>query len=385
VELRDVLGELTPSPEELRDTVAALLRCDPHSITLREVVAEEVAYEQPAITTRARYWVRGVAVTGAGDETAWSMFVKAIQPFQRSVLFESVPQHLRGLVGQAILPWQTEARVYQSDLADRLPPGLSVARAVRVDLTRPEIGVLWVEQVPAVAVCWDADRYRHAAYLLGRLAGSEAVRPIGEVGETDGRRGPVEYAEGRFRHVVMPALEQPSLWEHTLMAPFDSELRARMQRTARQGRRIADELDAYPRATAHGDACPNNLLVCDPARPDLVMIDFGFWSTQPVGFDLGQQQLGEAQLGRRSAADVVALDDQLVTAYVDGLRAESYDVACAVVRRAHALQMVLFSGLSAVPWELLDLEPTEERLAVAGTRADLARFTLDLLDATGGL
>jgi thiamine kinase-like enzyme len=158
-----------------------------------------------------------------------------------------------------------------------------------------------------------------------------------------------------------------------------------MQRTARQGRRIADELDAYPRATAHGDACPNNLLVCDPARPDLVMIDFGFWSTQPVGFDLGQQQLGEAQLGRRSAADVVALDDQLVTAYVDGLRAESYDVACAVVRRAHALQMVLFSGLSAVPWELFDLEPTEERLAVAGTRADLARFTLDLLDATGGL
>lgn len=378
-----MLGELAPSPEELAATVAALLRRAPRDVVIRDVVAEDVGYDQPAITTLTRHWVRGIAVVD-GRDVPWSLFVKVIQPFQRSPLFQAVPEQLRELVREAILPWQTEALVYESDLADRLPPGLSVPRAVRVDLTRPELGVLWIEEVPAVAACWDAERYRRAAYLLGRLAGSETVRPVAGVGESDGRRGPVQYAEGRFRHVVLPALEQDALWEHPLMAPF-AGLRDRMRRAARQGRRIAEELEAYPLATAHGDACPNNLLVLDPDSPDLVMIDFGFWSTQPVGFDLGQLQLGEAQLGRRSAAEVVALDDDLVASYVDGLRAESFVVGSEVVRRAHALQMVLFSGLSAVPWELLDLEPTDARMQVATTRADLARFTLDLVDATGGL
>ena len=69
-------------------------------------------------------------------------------------------------------------------------------------------------------------------------------------------------------------------------------------------------------------------------------------------------------------------------AYVAGLRDEGCDVAEDVVRRAHALQLLVFTGYSTLPFELLDGPPTPERLALAAERAEIARFSLDLVDAS---
>ena len=44
--------------------------------------------------------------------------------------------------------------------------------------------------------------------------------------------------------------------------------------------------------------------------------------------------------------------------------------------------MLLFAGLSAVPVELLDGPPTDDRVRIARERAGAARFMLDLADAT---
>ena len=41
--------------------------------------------------------------------------------------------------------------------------------------------------------------------------------------------------------------------------------------------------------------CTNNLLVQRDSE-DLVLIDYGFWSTQPLGFDLSQLLLGDVIL-----------------------------------------------------------------------------------------
>jgi hypothetical protein len=68
--------------------------------------------------------------------------------------------------------------------------------------------------------------------------------------------------------------------------------------------------------------------------------------------------------------------------YVAGMRAEGCDVPEAVVRRGHALLMLLFSGLSAVPFVHLRRSPTPELRHLFRPRAACARFILDLVAST---
>ena len=139
--------------------------------------------------------------------------------------------------------------------------------------------------------------------------------------------------------------------------------------------------DALPRLTSHGDACPNNLLA-GAGDDDLVMIDFGFWGAAPVGFDLQTLLVGDVQIGRRPATTLADVDDAIVPAYVEGLRAEGCDIPEAVVRRAHAIRSLLMTGLSTVPVDLFDAPTTEEVQRIAADRALIARYCLDRLDAT---
>jgi hypothetical protein len=88
------------------------------------------------------------------------------------------------------------------------------------------------------------------------------------------------------------------------------------------------------------------------------------------------------QLGERPAGELPALEAACLPAYVEGLAAEGVVVDLDLVRRAHALMMLLFAGLSAVPVELLDGPPTDDRVRIARERAGAARFMLDLADAT---
>jgi hypothetical protein len=117
-------------------------------------------------------------------------------------------------------------------------------------------------------------------------------------------------------------------------------------------------------------------------RPELVLVDFGFWGPAPFGFDLGQLMVGEVQLGERAAAELPGDEGACVAAYVDGLRAEGCAVDVATVTRGHALQMLLFSALPALPFELLGAEPTPALVDVCRQRAAAARFVLDLAAAT---
>lgn len=48
----------------------------------------------------------------------------------------------------------------------------------------------------------------------------------------------------------------------------------------------------------------------------------------------------------------------------------------------HALHLMLFTGLSTLPFEHLGTQPTPTLHQIAADRAAIARFSLDLLDAT---
>ena len=115
------------------------------------------------------------------------------------------------------------------------------------------------------------------------------------------------YADGWLAHNVIPDLRDDDFWRRPLVAgAFDADLRARMLAAVDALPRLLDELDSFPMATAHGDACTRNLLGTDGA--EFIMIDFGFWGTAPVGFDLGQLLLGEVHGGERPASTLPELE-----------------------------------------------------------------------------
>ena len=112
------------------------------------------------------------------------------------------------------------------------------------------------------------------------------------------------------------------------------------------------------------------------------LIDFGFWRPQPVGFDLSQLLVGDIQIGKRDAADLPELADACLAAYADGLAAEGDEVEDDVLRRSHAVSLMLFNGLPSLPLEQLGDEPTPALHDWALQRSRIARYALDVLHRT---
>lgn len=375
---RAALGSADVSDEALATMVAGLLDTPVSSVALVDSTAELVSYDIPAITTGGRWWVRGTADV-SGERTPFTLFVKQVHEWSRSPFFADVPVEVQPWAAQQV-PWRTEGAVYRSDLVDHLPTGLAMPRPFGVHDIDDLSYAVWLEVVPTVDAEWDLDRYRRAAHLLGRFAGSPAVRDRANVG---GHEWDVsKYVEGRLKFQVLPMLGSDDLWHHPLLVEAFADLRPRLDRAAASVDAVAAELMALPVLAGHGDACPNNLLVT-PGDDDFTMIDFGFFTALPVGFDLGQLLVGDVQIGLRPSDDLSERGAASLTSYVDGLAAEGMEIDEQAVRRAHALQLLLFTGLSALPFELLDAEPTEQVRAMAATRATIARYSLDLFDQTG--
>ncbi len=377
---RSLLGPADVSDEDLAALVARSRGEDPAAVALVDSRAEVVAYDLDAITTAGRYWVEGTVRTPGGLEP-FRFFVKHVQSWSRSPLFAQVPPEFHEMA-EAGVPWYTEPLIYRSDLAGRLPAGLTMPTAVAVRDLDEKSGAIWLEEVDVVERCWTREQLAEAAYLLGRLAASPGVRELASIGEQARSYSARSYVEGRLSVQILPMLRSDDIWRHPLVASaFDDRLRGRMLAAADRVPAYLEEIERVPLGTAHGDACTNNLLV-QRDSPDLVLIDYGFWTTQPLGFDLSQLLMGDVQIGRRPAASLPGLEAACLPAYVRGLRAEGCDVDPAVVARAHALLMLLYTGLSAFPLEHLEAEPTPALLRIATERADAARFILDLVDAT---
>lgn len=140
---RHELGAADVSDEELATMVASLLgqRC----VKLLESRADPVDYDLPAITTGGRWWVSGQAETECG-RMPFRFFVKQVQSWERHPFFAFVPEEFRELAVAGV-PWKTEAEVYRSDLALRLPQGLSAPRALGVFDLDASSSAIWIEEV----------------------------------------------------------------------------------------------------------------------------------------------------------------------------------------------------------------------------------------------
>jgi hypothetical protein len=375
-----LLGPADLDETTLRALVAARLEVPPDALGAVAAEAEVAAYDLESLTTAGRYRVSGTAETPAGARP-WSFFVKVVQSWGRSPAFAAVPEPLREQA-LASLDWAVEPAVYRTTLAERLPDGLAMPRAYAVHDLDDASAAMWLEDVAVDAVAWTPRRFATAARLLGRLAASPAVAALAGAWRSEGDPGVRGYAEGRVAHQVVPSLHDDAVWCHPLVAAtFPDGLRERLLVWAARLPVVVDALEAVPQATLHGDACTRNLLV-RAGTGELVVIDFGFLNRGPVGFDLGQLLLGEVQLGERPAAELAALDPLCTAAYRDGLADEGMVVEEATLWRAHALQMVVFSALSSLPYEYLGAPVTPALLAAVRERALATAWVLDLADAT---
>ncbi len=300
MDARSALGPADVSDEQLTAMVADLLGSDPADTSVQGSQVEEFPYELPTITTAGRYWVSGSALVGDEDRP-WRMFVKHIQSWSRSPLFGDVPPEHREMA-EASVPWRTEALAYRSDLRERLPEGLCMPRALGVFDLDEKSAAVWLEEVRPDPTPWDLDTYARAAHLLGRLAVDQRVAALTDVGRHDFDIR--TYRDGRLAIQVLPMLRDEGIWRHPLVAEaFDEETRSRLLAAADRADDLVEEVLALPRTTSHGDACPNNLLRTE-GYDGFVLIDFGFWGGEPVGFDLSQLLVGDVQVGRRAGDDL---------------------------------------------------------------------------------
>ncbi len=291
-----MLGPADVADDVLAAMVADLLGHD--SVDLLEVAVDHVPYDVPSLTTVGRYWVTGRAATPTGRRP-FRLFVKHVQAWHHSRFFADVPAEIHEMA-KASYPWRTEPLAYASDLGDRLPEGLSMPRAVGVVEFEPDSAAIWMEPVDHPPVAWDAARYRRAAYLLGRLAASPEVADLGNVGRFEW--SVMQYVHGRLVYQVVPMLRADDLWRHPVLAAgFGTALRDRLLEAADRVEEYGEELARAEEVRAHGDASPGNLMP-GPDPDSFVLIDFGFWRPQPVGFDLGQLVAGDVQLGKSPAS-----------------------------------------------------------------------------------
>ncbi|KJK36093.1 hypothetical protein UK23_42445 [Lentzea aerocolonigenes] len=237
-----------------------------------------MAFRPVAVTTAALYRV----VSGGS-----SVFVKVL----RRPVF---PGSLAELVGE--FPWRDEAEFLLC--AFELPPGMRRPEVLRVDDLGDRIG-LWLEDVRCADVPWDLARFRRAALGLGRWAGRR-------FGGAPGRAMRLLY-EGRL---VREAFLRPDC------PPLAGRVPALLER-----------LEALPQAIGHGDACPQNLLVPEEDPESFVVIDVGWQCPFPVGADLGQLLVGLAQAGRMAVDDLPPVREEIIDAYLEGLRLEGRAVS----------------------------------------------------------
>jgi hypothetical protein len=384
------LGAASPAAGQLAE-IAALSLQEP-GVELLSAGAAGLAGSN--MTTGGLWRVAGTArpVADERGRPAPVSFSTVVKLIQSPLLWRDIGQVPPPLRDELVrhYRWRTEAEVYTSRLADAMPAGGRLPAIYRIEELDPQRAAIWMEDVAAgSAADWTDGRFQQASMLLGRLAGSPAVRdaapPI--VAARDANRLRF-YMAGVVSMVFIPGIRGEDLWRApAVAAAADPHLIAGLRSLCDHAGRLMDEVLALPVLPAHGDASPQNFLpdgagTGGGGTPGFVVIDWGLYGGACPGFDLGQLLAGWAYEGALSGEDLYRLEPLCLAAYCSGLAEAGADVPESTVRRGHAASMALFAGLQAIDGRLLAAPDSPELRRVTAGRADLARFVLDLLSST---
>jgi hypothetical protein len=373
-------------PAELAAVAGAAAGRDVPRATARAV---PVHYDWGSPAT-AGLWRADVRAEADGAVLDLTFFVKLLRHPRLWPQLSQIPDGPARQDFVSFFPWRFELDMHECGIGEILPAGMRTPVLYRARPVGADHVALWWEYVDQRPGPWQLADYRRAARLLGALAarrraGAGANRRLPELSRRMPPGGALRYfVGGKVEQGCLPVLQAASTWRHPVLAAAlrdaaDPGLPADLAALGRRLPAVLDRLDRLPQCYAHGDASPQNLLI--PAgRPDeLVVIDWGFGSLLPVGFDLGQLFVGLASAGQTSLADLSRIDAVIFDGYLGGLRDEGYDADPGDVRAGYLGGLAARSALCLLPLELLSDEPPPADLqALFLRRLQLTRRILDL-------
>lgn len=364
--------------DTLRDVVAAAAG-DCGDIT--GVTVTRFPYRFGSLPTAGLWLV--AAEHGTPNRTTF--FVKLLRHPRLSPDLRHVPEDHRAAL-LAYLPWHFELDIYESGIGDTLPDGMRTPTLHHVHRFDDDHIALWWEYVPESQKPWCNTDFTRSAYLLGRLAarrraGAQCNSRLPSVCLRTDRQGALRYyVETRVMIGSVPAIADRAVWDSPLLAGAadDPDLRDDLLTLAERVPDLLDQLDTLPQTFAHGDASPRNLLIpaSDPAQR--VVIDWGFGTPLPIGFDLGQLLVGLAHEGGPNPSSLPRLAPLIESAYRAGLDAEGYSHSERDVHTGFIGGIAVRSALCAIPFEMLDAPATPELHDQMTDRLRLSRVMVDL-------
>ena len=378
----DLFQLAAPAPDELAAIATAAAG---HPVRQAAMQATPIDYDWGSVAT-AGLW--RVDVTDAGARAA-TFFVKLVRHTRLWPGLSHVPTDEARAAFIDYYPWHYELDIHESDIEAVLPPGLRTPLLHGVVRPDADHMGLWWEFIDQRAAPWDLADYRLAARLLGQLAarrraGADANAALPEIARRAQDTALRFYTQARVFTGVLPMLRPDGVWRHPVLAEAvrttgDTALPADMLALGERLPRLLDLLDELPQTYAHGDASPQNLLLPAAEPGTIAVIDWGFGTLLPVGFDLGQLLVGLAHAGLTEVSELPAIDAEIFPAYLDGLAAEDYKVDPAQVRAGYVGGLAARSALCAVPVERLGSEPaTADTMSLFVQRLRLTRLMVDM-------
>ncbi len=337
---------------------------------------EQLGHSAVMPTTESLERVRGM-LDREGTLQAFSLVAKTVRSLRFFPPFAALPQEVQTLIEPM---WRTEPEVYACGLHGALPPELRAPRLYAIETLGEGRARLWLEDVATASAPWDVPTYTAAAFALGRLAGRY---PAAEIPWTFTRL-PLDlegYLNTRIAGQTLPMLCDDRTWQHPLVRQsVDERLREDTLRLWDRAHRLLRLLDDLPQTLAHGDACPQNLLIerwSDSIR--FVAIDWGLTGTAPIGADLVQLIAGRAESGELDPREVPPIEDAILSAYRAGLAAEGVSENRERIERGYLNQLALRCGFTALPLERLQGARDDDPglTLLFARRARWARMVLD--------
>jgi Phosphotransferase enzyme family len=391
----DIVGLASLTPAELAEITSTAVGC---AIRPTRMQAIPIPYDwgSPATAGLWRVVVSGQPSPAAwhdaqaADPVSYTYFVKLLRHPRLWPGLAHLPDQASRDEFVGFFPWRFELDMYECGIGEVLPAGMRTPRLHHVKRAGADHLGLWWEFVTERPAPWQLADYRRAAFLLGRLAarrrdGADVNRLLPPVCRQAHPSGSSLrfFAERRVLRGVLPALRAGQIWEHPLASAAlrqsgDMALPADMLALAGRLPGVLDMLDRLPQTYAHGDASPQNLLLPDNQPGTVAVIDWGFGSLLPIGFDLGQLLVGLAHAGRSDPSALPDIDAAIFPAYLEGLAAEDYPAAPAQVRLGYLGALAARSALSALPLELLSRPPAKDAEAEFLHRLRLTRAMIGI-------
>lgn len=349
-----------------------------------------IAYDWGSPAT-AGLWRADVRSQGQTGPPACTFFVKLVRDVRLWAGLRLFPDEASRADFAAYYPWHFELDIHLAGIDAVMPTGMRTPVLYHAKALDSEHMVLWWEFITERSGRWQLADYRLAARLLGQLAarrreGAQINNALPDLCRTAHSGGSAlrYYTRRRVQQGFLPRLQSGQFWSHPVMRAAldrvaDPALPAELVSLGAQLPRILDMLDELPRTYAHGDASPQNLLLPANEPDSVVVIDWGFGTLLPVGFDLGQLLVGLASAGQSDPLELAAIDAEIFPAYLDGLAAEDYKAEPAQVRTGYIGGLAARSALCALPLEQLgDSDADGDLEALMTARLRLTRVLVEM-------